>query len=564
MQRKRCARPNGTIKTEAPMRHKADFTLTWKVMVWLVVLAGIAVAQPSGAPRACRSVHLWWRPETGDPVEGTAFYNEVTVQKSTGGSYFMACGFSKGYFGIQELSRGKKIALFSVWEPGNQDNPNATPEERRVKELAIGDGVRTKRFGGEGTGGQSFYDYEWEIGETVRFVVFAKPHGDDRTQYAGYIYVPGEHRWQHMATFSTLAGGHLLRGCYSFVEDFRRNGESAKIVHQATFGNAWMLANQPTRQDGGQEGDASWQPLTRTRFTADNTPTTNIDSGVEQDRFFLTTGGDTTNDHTKLREESRLDKADRKPPLDLPIPFSKEESATRNTVRVLAYNIKHGRGNDGKVDLERIATVIRRLNPDVVALQEIDNIVRRSGRVDEPKRLSVLTGLPHNAFGSFFDYQGGEYGMAIVSRYPLDDVTNLRLPDGAEPRTSLVATVKAPQPFRLADVHFYRTEAERLAQTKTLLEFLADRTELPCVIAGDFNSRPGSAVLEAYSGWTNPEKGEDHFTFASDNPRSEIYFILLRPGEAFRVHEIDVVHEPVASDHRPVSIDLEFVGNASP
>ena len=80
-------------------------------------------------------------------------------------------------------------------------------------------------FGGEGTGGQSFYDYDWKIGESVRFVVFARPDGPDRTQYAAYIYLPNESRWQHMATFSTLAGGRLLRGYYSFVEDFLRNGD---------------------------------------------------------------------------------------------------------------------------------------------------------------------------------------------------------------------------------------------------------------------------------------------------------------------------------------------------
>ena len=161
----------------------------------------------------------------------------------TRGSYFAVCGFSKGYFGIQELGSGKKVAIFSVWEPGKQNNPNATPEQRRVKAIASGDGVRVKRFGGEGTGGQSFYDYDWKVGESVRFAVFAKSDGQDRTQYAGYIYVPEEHRWQHMATFSTLANGHLLRGYYSFVEDFRRDGESARIVHRANYGNGWIKVN---------------------------------------------------------------------------------------------------------------------------------------------------------------------------------------------------------------------------------------------------------------------------------------------------------------------------------
>ena len=141
----------------------------------------------------------------------------------------------------------------------------------------------------------------------------------------------------------------------------------------------------------------------------------------------------------------------------------------------------------GKVDLARTAAVIRRLNPDVVALQEVDNKAERSGNIDEAQKLAKLTGLPHHAFGRFFDFQGGEYGMAILSRYPLRDVTNLRLPDGAEPRTSLIATVDSPSPFRLASVHFYSTEAQRLAQARTLLHQLKQSRDLPSVIAGHFN-----------------------------------------------------------------------------
>ena len=451
------------------------------------------LAVDSHAPRACRSVHLWWQEAEmvadGRPVEAVAFYNEVIVEESTRGTYFMACGFSKGYFGIQELYNGKKIVLFSVWEPGKQNNPNATPQERRVKTIASGKGVRVKRFGGEGTGGQSFYDYAWKVGEIVRFVVFAKPELPDRTQYAGYVYIPNENRWQHMATFSTLANGHLLRGFYSFVEDFLRNGKSAQVVHRASFGNGWV---QRQSHDG-----IKWLPLTKARFTADRTPTMNIDSGAIADRIFLQTGGDTKNENTKLRESIILTKAERKPPLDLPKPFV-EEVASKH-IRILSYNVKHGRGNDNAVDLARTANVIRRLNPDVVALQEVDNRAERSGKVDQAKELAERTGLRYHAFGPFFEFQGGQYGMAIISRYPLTDVTNVRLPDGAEPRTSLVSRVAAPTPFQLANVHFYRTEKERLAQSKTLLRFLQDKQELPSVIAGDFNSKPDSTVLREFS-----------------------------------------------------------------
>ena len=528
----------------------------------LLLLASVSLfdqtslAQNAKPPNACRSVHLWWQTEERSAAEvdasheATAFYNELTVEQSTRGSYFMACGFSRGYFGIQELANGKKIALFSIWEPGKQNNPDAAPAERRVKEISAGKGVRVRRFGGEGTGGQSLYDFDWKIDQSIRFAVFAKPDGPDRTLFAGYLFLPDESRWQHMATFSTLANGHLLRGHYSFVEDFLRNGKSATIVHRANFGNGWIRA----KTNSGPK----WLPLTHARFTADQTPINNINSGVIGDRVFLQTGGETKNSNTILRGIAAMDLAERKPPLDLPDPFDDSQAAMRS-MRVLAYNVKHGRGNDGNVDLERTARVIRRLNPDVVALQEIDQKATRSGNADEAQKLAELTGLKYHAFGRFMDFQGGAYGMAIISRYPLSDVTNLRLPDGAEPRTSLIATVGTPQPFRLASVHFYANEQERIAQSTALLEFLDKRQGLPCVIAGDFNSKPESPVLKRFAEWHIPAKGDDHLTFSSDKPRIEIDFILYRPDTAFVVREIDVIDEPVASDHRPLTVDLSVV-----
>jgi endonuclease/exonuclease/phosphatase family metal-dependent hydrolase len=490
-------------------------------------------------PKACRSVHLAFPAD-----EGTAFYNELTITESSPGTYFMACGSSKGYFGIQELVNGKKIVLFSVWEPGRQNNPNLAPEDRRVKEIAAGKNVRVKRFGGEGTGGQSFFDYNWELGQICRFVVYAKPDGD-RTRYAAYFYVPQENRWQHMATFSTLADRHLLRGYYSFIEDFLRNGTSAKQSRHCHVGNGWVLI------------DDHWQSLTKASFTADRTPTDNIDAGSSHQRFFLATGGDTKNEHTKLRKTMSIPDAQRKPPLDLPEPFG-DGSVKGNRLRILSYNIKHGRGNDNQVDLERTASVIRRLSPDIVALQEVDTNVKRSGSVDEPEVLSKLTGLDHHAFGSFFDYQGGEYGMAILSKYPISNSDNLRLPRGAEPRTSLVAKIalSPTDSLTIADVHFYRTEAERLAQAQTLLDQL-EKTTGEIVIVGDFNSTPGSAVMNLFQpDWKIPDKGEDHFTFSSDRPVREIDFAMTQKNSKWTILNIDVVDEPVASDHRPLVLEL--------
>jgi hypothetical protein len=234
---------------------------------------------------ACRSVHL------GYPApDGVAFYNEMSVDESADGTYFMACGFQMGYFGIQQLGNGKKLAIFSVWDPGSQNDPKSVADEQRVKLIHKDDDVRVGRFGNEGTGGQSFYDFDWKSGETYRFLVTAKLDRK-RTEYAGHLYLPEKKAWKHLVTFSTLAEGKMLRGYYSFVEDFKRDRKSTTFARRAHFGNGWV-----------KTASGQWVALTTARFTADGNPATNIDAGADSDRFFLATGGETKNDHTKLRE----------------------------------------------------------------------------------------------------------------------------------------------------------------------------------------------------------------------------------------------------------------------
>jgi beta-glucanase (GH16 family) len=236
-------------------------------------------------PRAARSVHLWYPSD-----QGVVYYNEVTVQKSYPGSYFCVCGFRHGYFGIQELWGDRKIVIFSVWDPGKQNNPNSVPENRRVNVLHEGRDVHVSRFGNEGTGGKSMFDYQWNVGETYKCMVKASVEGD-RTTYAAYFYLNEDKKWKHLATFQTITGGDYLSGYYSFVEDFLRNGKSAQNIRRAQYGNGWAKSKE-----------GKWQPLTRATFTADRTPTLNIDAGVEAGRFFLQTGGQTEN-HTPLKSK---------------------------------------------------------------------------------------------------------------------------------------------------------------------------------------------------------------------------------------------------------------------
>lgn len=281
------------MKRQRPTKHLLS--------LFIVALSfGSAHADEKLKGIACRSVHLWY-----PAPEATAFYNEVTVEQSADGSYFMVCGFHMGYFGIQELYDGRKVMLFSVWDPGNQNDPNSVKKERKVRVLHHADDVRVKRFGGEGTGGQSFFDFDWKLGDTYRFLVTASKDGE-RTAFTGWFFLPKEERWKKLVTFSTLAGGGLLKGCYSFVEDFRRNRISATKVRKAQFGAGWVLSTA-----------GEWKPLDTSRFTADRNPVLNIDAGPHKDRFFLATGGDTKNATTELRQTIQAKTADRKVPEDL-------------------------------------------------------------------------------------------------------------------------------------------------------------------------------------------------------------------------------------------------------
>jgi hypothetical protein len=258
-------------------------------IVTLVVLTPLAlmakVTPEELAKRQCRSVHLGY-----EMKESAALYNEVVVLESAPGSYFCALGFNRGYFGMQELASGEKLIIFSVWDNSKTDDKHSVEEAKRARAIEQGEGVRVGRFGGEGTGAQSFYDYEWELGERMRFLVQADA-GKGYTEFSGWFYDNHRSKWQLMTRLRTPTEGIRLKGGYSFVEDFRRNYKSAKLRRRATYENGWA-----------QGDDGEWSRLAKARFTADPTPSENVDAGPVGDGFFLSTGGDTEMKTTKLWE----------------------------------------------------------------------------------------------------------------------------------------------------------------------------------------------------------------------------------------------------------------------
>lgn len=233
---------------------------------------------------ACRSVHFAYPGPDAD-----LFANQITVQKSAPGTYFCVIGWNKGYFGIQQLANDRRVAIFSVWDSGDND-PAALPAEQRTQVLYVDPDVTVRRFGGEGSGGQSFLPFDWKEGQTYHFAVVSRPLGH-RTAYSGWLKDPETDQWRHMVTFSTITGGQPMNGFYSFVEDFKRDRQSTHHTRSATFRN--MLRHPIANPE-------NWQPQSRARFTADSNPVMNIDAQSTTDGIQLSTGGEIQNQQIAL------------------------------------------------------------------------------------------------------------------------------------------------------------------------------------------------------------------------------------------------------------------------
>jgi hypothetical protein len=228
--------------------------------------------------RNAASVHLSY------PIDKDAqvawFYNEVTPHRDPIYTYYMACGFSRGYFGIQVNSRTERRIIFSVWDSGSGDDPALKSQNDRTQLIAKGDDVVASDFGNEGTGGHSHLVYPWTVNTTYRFLVGAKIDGDG-TIYSGYFFDPAQKKWVLIASFRAPKDGKLLRGLYSFDEDF--SGSNGDLERLADFGNGWVGTS-----------DSKWKALLQARFTHDATGDADrldYSAKADGDQFSLRTGG---------------------------------------------------------------------------------------------------------------------------------------------------------------------------------------------------------------------------------------------------------------------------------
>lgn len=236
-------------------------------------------------------------------------------------------------------------------------------------------------------------------------------------------------------------------------------------------------------------------------------------------------------------------------------------------LRVLTYNIHHGEGSDGRFDYPRLAEIINRVQPDLVALQEVDVQTRRSKGVDQAERLGALTGM-HAYFAEAMPYQGGRYGEAVLSKIAPAKTIRIPLPaePGQEPRAGACIRLSQSDPDGLP-VYFVGThlchlsEQTRINQVRRLIR----RPPLaiyPGILAGDFNFTPGSEPYNMLinEGWVDAAQafGNPKPTVPADQPSMRIDYVFVRPAARWRIVDVQVLDEPVASDHAPVLVVLEY------
>ena len=215
-------------------------------------------------------------------------------------------------------------------------------------------------------------------------------------------------------------------------------------------------------------------------------------------------------------------------------------------LQVMSYNVRHCAGMDLVVDYDRTASVIVQQQPDVVALQELDSMTGRSGHRDQLDELASRTGY-HPIFGAAIDFDGGQYGVGILSHEIPLSIRRIPLP-GEEPRVLLVVEL---EDYVIACTHLDLEEAQRLASVPLIVEE-AQQWQKPFLLVGDWNDTPDSELLEVMTQHFTVLSG-DEATYPADEPTECIDYVAVFDGRAKAI-ESHVIDEPAASDHRPLVV----------
>lgn len=244
------------------------------------------------------------------------------------------------------------------------------------------------------------------------------------------------------------------------------------------------------------------------------------------------------------------------------------------SLRVMTYNIYGARATSpaNAADLDAIAEVIRRQNPDFVTLNEVDVFTNRTGKdVHQARDLAEKLGMEWH-FSKAIDRDGGEYGDAVLSKYPILEKRSYRLPCAAEQpgedRSLCVIRVQIDgKDLYVASTHLDHLsgDASRLVQATKIRRIRDTELEGDLILCGDLNAIPSSNVIATMTSFLTNTGPIDQYTFPSDDPSRKIDYIMYAPIEHFGVQNCQVVSRGDqqvggvdASDHRPVIADIRF------
>lgn len=244
-----------------------------------------------------------------------------------------------------------------------------------------------------------------------------------------------------------------------------------------------------------------------------------------------------------------------------------KERSSPAILKVMSYNVHHCNppSKPDLIDVDAIAEVIKKQQPDVVALQEIDVNTVRSGGVNQADLIAEKTGM-NVYFAKSIDHDGGDYGVAILSKYPLSKTKTERLPSDAatkgEPRVLATAVVRMPDGrellFGCTHLDAQKATGNRLMQVREINR-IADSVQLPFIIAGDLNARPGSGVIDLWDTKFTRTCRDCAFTIPVINPTATIDHIAFLQKDKFKVLNHEVIDEQYASDHLPVLAVIELL-----
>lgn len=232
---------------------------------------------------------------------------------------------------------------------------------------------------------------------------------------------------------------------------------------------------------------------------------------------------------------------------------------SQDTLKVMTYNIRNGNGMDKVRSYERIADVILKQDPDVVAIQELDSMTKRSNQTYVLGEVAKLTRM-HDYYGPAINYSGGKYGVGILSKKQPLKVSQHPLPGRGEKRTFLMAEF---EDYIFCCTHLALTEEDRMLSLNIIDSIAACQTK-PFIIAGDMNAEPGSDFVNHLKKNYHIFNNLKQATWPAPEPKQTIdYIAMWKPtSEGFANVATWVVDEPVASDHRPIMSKIRVAKKA--